>query len=974
MVKKMNMKGGGNEVIILIAVLLICVLLGGAAFALSQDDLEACPSGSNTTAVTDKCKCNGDKDCETGKYCYDDGTCNSSAETTSPPPPATTSTNCSDGVSTDEATCIAITDCSVFPATDPATTTGAACVWTQPVVAGGGGPPPPAVAAPCFNAGTCDNIGGSYVCKENSRRGTGYYQKENGSSQDADFCSECPPSSTIRRKGDIGIESCVCSPGKYLQDGVCQQCGAHTVYDGSSCVCDRGENYITDGASGNCIPNTAGLGNNILTETDFTDLHPSQYNILVGGGYPSCKVGANGCQANQVNIDILNNLVVRDASGWKNRDDQSIITAGVELICPDGESLTRTGNIISCESNQCMVSNRGAAGTALEFNNFPGVGCIESNTLNSLFSLNADNTDISIYDASGTPQSVKDTLAGLCSDGKTCETSSPDSCDVLSDKVVADHSAQHGLTLFDAYGDTCQCPISRRSPRTSGDPSIKDVCNPSCEGQTCQTQATITNSSGIPTTYDIATPGALKNPVSCMCPACINGFTNDPVTGECTVDSGTGRGAEVSSAYDNGRGFCQNGTQINAAWTQPGYDAVATGPNKSELKNSDEEYLSRSYKSGSEWIHECAPVTDGDPAKLSNKYNPFTRYKCEINQFLNSSGNCQTLSRSCANNLGTTAPDQFIGKYRKYSPECSIQAVGGGDPDTVACCESCGPHTADGPWSHPEIFDNTNSGFYTAVELKASDADNSGVGYNTRPMLHNVVTQSEDLTLSPATAEEIKKNLFVCQKTNFTGGSGELWGSSDIGAPTTTGSSQTTGLDTSCQTPTNNPNTYGCQNKFKYFDSTTRDASSERYLWMKEGDNYGFENNWVLGYGGDNTCDNINNIAAYTGFPGGAKNCGASCTATDYNAGLTQLNSRLCANVATPSIGGIAGLGASGDNRCSTSGWDASGTGRFCGEGDQNTCYTNYNEIGSSGMKDTKTCSPHIKWASNDYILIKVDE
>ena len=835
MVKKINMKGGGNEVIIIIAVLLICVLIGGAAFVLTQDDLEACPSGSNTTAVTDKCKCNGDKDCETGEYCYDDGSCNSSAETTSPPPPTTTTTNCSDGVSTDEATCIAITDCSVFPATDPATTTGAACVWTPPVVAGGGGPPP-AVAAPCFNAGTCDNIGGSYVCKKNTRRGTGYYQKENGSSQDADFCNECPPSSTIRRKGDVGIESCVCSPGKYLQDGVCQQCGAHTVYDGSSCVCDRGENYITDGASGNCIPNTAGLGNNILTETDFTDLHPSQYNILVGDDYPSCKVGANGCQANQVNIDILNNLVVRDASGWKNRDDQSIITAGMELICPDGESLTRTGNIISCESNQCMVSSSGSAGTALEFNNFPGVGCIESNTLNSLFSLNADNTDISIYDASGTSQSVKDTLAGLCSDGKTCDTSSPDSCDVLSDKVVADHSAQHGLTLFDAYGDTCQCPISRRSPRTSGDPSIKDVCNPSCEGQTCQTQATITNSSGIPTTYDIATPGALKNPVSCMCPACINGFTNDPVTGECTVDAGTGRGAEVSSPYDNGRGFCHNETQINATWTQPGYDAVATGPNKSELKNSDEEYLSRSYKSGSEWIHECAPVTDGDPAKLSNKYNPFTRYKCEINQFLNSSGNCQTLSRSCANNLGTTVPNKFIGKYRKYSPECSIQALGGGNPDTVACCESCGPHTADGPWSHPEIFVNTNSGFYTAVELKASDADNSGVGYNTRPMLHNVVTQSEDLTLSPATAEEIKKNLFVCQKTNFTGVSGELWGGSDIGAPTTT----TTDLDPECQTP-NNPNTYECQNKFKYFDSTTRTAgTSGRYLWMKSGDEYNY--------------------------------------------------------------------------------------------------------------------------------------
>jgi hypothetical protein len=835
MVKKMNMKGGGNEVIILIAVLLICVLIGGAAFAFSQDDLEDCPSGSNTTVVTDKCKCSDGHDCETGKYCYDDGTCNSSAETTSPPLPTTTTTNCSDGVSTDEATCIAITDCQVFPATDPATTTGAACVWTPPVVTGGGGPPP-AVAAPCFNAGTCDNIGGSYVCKKNTRNGTGYYQKENGSSQDADFCSECPPSSTIRRKGDIGIESCVCSPGKYLQDGVCQQCGAHTVYDGSSCVCDRGENYITDGASGNCIPNTAGLGNNILTETDFTDLHPSQYNILVGAGYPSCKVGANGCQANQVNIDILNNLVVRDASGWKNRDDQSIITAGMELICPDGESLTRTGNIISCESNQCMVSSSGSAGTAVDFNHFPGVGCIESNTLNSLFSLNADNTDISIYDASGTSQSVKDTLAGLCSDGKTCDTSSPDSCDVLSDKVVADHSAQHGLTLFDAYGDTCQCPISRRSPRTSGDQSIKDVCNPSCEGQTCQTQATITNSSGIPTTYEIATPGALKNPDSCMCPACINGFTNDPVTGECTVDSGTGRGAEVSSAYDNGRGFCQNETQINAAWTQPGYDAVATGPNKSELKNSDEEYLSRSYKSGSEWIHECAPVTDGDPAKLSNKYNPFTRYKCEINQFLNSSGNCQTLSRSCANNLGTTVPNKFIGKYRKYSPECSIQAVGGGDPDTVACCESCGPHTADGPWSHPEIFDNTSSGFYNAVELKASDANNSGVGYNTRPMLHNVVTQSEDLTLSPATTEEIKKNLFVCQKTNFTGGSGELWGGSDIGAPTTT----TTGLDPECQTP-NNPNTYECQNKFKYFDSTTRTAgTSGRYLWMKSGDEYNY--------------------------------------------------------------------------------------------------------------------------------------
>ena len=931
MVKRINMKGGGNEVIMIIAVLFICLLIGGAAFVLTQDDLKACPNG--TTAVTDKCKCSDGHECETGKYCYDD-ICNASAETTSPQPVAATSTNCSDGVSTDEATCIANTDCPVFPATDPATTTSAACVWTPPVDAGGGPPPPPsASAAPCFNAGTCDNIGGSYVCKQNSRSGTGYYQKENGSSQDADFCSLCPTFSVIGPPG-VGIESCVCTGGKYLQNGVCLQCGAHTVYDGSSCVCNLGENYITDGTSGDCIPNTADPGNNPLTEADFTNLHPSQYNILVGDGYPTCKVGPNGCQANQVNIDILNNLVVRDSdtSGWKNREDQSIITAGMDLICPDGESLTRTGNIVSCESNQCMVSSRGFAGSAVDLNNFPGVGCIETTTLNNLFSLNADNTDntdIYIYDASGVQQSVKDTLVGLCSDGKTCETSpttSPDACDVLSDKVVADHSAQHGLTLFDAPGGTCQCPESRRSSRTPADTaSPLDVCNPSCADQVCQTQATITNASGVPITYDIANP--VPKDLSCMCPECINGFTNDPVTGECTVDSGTGRDDDDNpSTYDNGRGFCQNETKININWHENDYTSSQI---KSELKNSDGEYLSRSYKSGSgHWIHECVPQAAGDDAKLSNKYNPFTRYKCEINQFLNSSGECQILSGSCAENLGTTIPDKFIGKYRKYSPECSIHgaiptsqaqsgsggsggsggtncpsihptcdldgsrsfsnntpgwcyndstgavdqtstAVGarfgpyctgdydpqsptpsppppsGGlvptDPDTDACCESCGPHTADGPWFHPEIFTIHPSGFYNAVEINASDANNSGVGYNTRHMLHNVETPSEDLTLSPATAEEIKKNLFVCQKTNFTGGSGELWGSSDIGAPTTTGSSQTIGLDPECQTPNNNPNTYDCQRKFKYFDSATRTAgTSERYLWMKSGDEYNY--------------------------------------------------------------------------------------------------------------------------------------
>lgn len=988
MVKKINMKGGGNEVIMIIAVLLICLLIGGAAFVLTQDDLKACPNG--TTAVTDKCKCSDGHECETGKYCYD-GICNASAETTSPPPAAATSTNCSDGVSTDEATCIANTDCPVFPATDSATTTGAACVWTPPTTTGGGPPPPPpapASAAPCVNAGTCEEIGGSYVCKEISRSGTGYYQKENGSSQDADFCSLCPTFSVIGGSG-VGIESCECTGGKYLQDGVCLQCGAHTVYDGSSCVCDRGENYITDGTSGNCILNTPDPGNNALTDADFTNLHPSQYNILVGGGYPNCKLGTNGCQATQANIDILNNLVVRDSdtSGWKNRDDQSIINAGMELICPDGESLTRTGNIVSCESNQCMVSSQGFAGSAVDLNNFPGVGCIETTTLNNLFSLNYDNTDISIYDANGVQQSVKDTLVGLCSDGKTCETSpttSPNACDVLSDKVVADHSAQHGRLLFDAPGGTCQCPVSRRSSRTPTVPgSPLNVCNPSCADQDCQTQITIPNARGGPTTYDIATPGTPKDPASCMCPACINGFTNDPVTGECTVDSGTGRGVEESSAYDNGRGFCQNETKININWNENDYTLSQI---KSELKNSDGEYLSRSYKSGSgHWIHECVPQEDGDPAKLLNKYNPFTRYKCEINQFLNSSGSCQELTGAaiCAEDTARahlSGNARFIGKYRKYSPECSIQVVGGTDPNSDACCESCGPHTADGPWSHPEIFDNTNSGFYNAVELNTGDANNSGVGYNTRPPLHNMVTQSEDLTLSPATAEEIKKNLFVCQKTNFTDGSGELWGGSDIGANTSSISSQTTDLDTSCQTPTNNPNTYGCQSKFNYFDSTTRDTSSERYLWMKKGNNYGFENDYVRQHGGDNTCDNINNIAAYTGFPDGAM---SGDTYTEYNLGVAQLNNRLCDHVATPSIGAVDGLGSAGnyedrndpvDNRCSSSGWDSTSTGHFCGEGNNTTCYTHYNEIGSSGTKDTKTCSPHIKWASNDFILIRVHD
>ena len=870
------MKGGGNEVILIIAVLFICIIIGGAVYVVSRgDDLKDC-STSDTTALTEKCKC-GDNDCDKDKYCYADKTCHDDAKTTSsgsssgsgPSSGSNTNGSCSDESITTESECVS-----------PNTWTPASSSPPPPPP-----PPPPTSEPPCRLNNQCESINGMWICKganESRRNPRGFYTKEGGDPQDDDYCNECPESSEMINKGGVGIESCVCSDGYYLDTSTntCAQCGSDKIYqhgtDGSSgeCVCDIGAGYKSDPSNpDSCIQDPDAVSLDITPDDQITlsrymnsdGIFRSAENLVVDN-YPNC-LKDNSCMINNDHLLEIYRLI--------NYSENSQIPQVSGGSCPDGQVLTRNGNLLSCEDSECLLSNgmadaRNIHHSAEIYNKIPGVGCIQSGSLMNLFTLDDEtdpnNIDITLKQSDGTPRSAKDALIDLCSNGKTCNTSTEDSCNGLSTLVNNDAKVR-----FTPDGGKCSCPPARRSDGGNG-----DTCEHDCEQDPCLEY----NDAG-QTIAEITGDGHREPECDCS-QYCINGFSADPHNpisgGECTIDSGIPRDDRNNPPTpDNGEGLCFNGSRYNQSWNYTDWHNSATDGVQGSIKNGDGQYLNRSYKisSGSDWVHECLlPEDETATNGLNYEYNPFTRYKCKINQYFDvENGRCENIPQSCAEKPreGSNDADKFVGYYFAYSPQCSFK--GGKKEDgqdnekdpsasvgTNACCLSCADQT-----SHPsrDLIENNE---YNIIQMKnyiGGTGTGAGTGYNTRPINYHISgdpgieNDSDTLPLSEETdIRQMKKNLFICQKTNFTDNTGSGWGNGDIGMPTTSAydpaNISSADIDhNNCKYDfTNNidgPLNTTCQSTFKYFDSTDRTAGlSERYVWMKVGDEYNFPDQTVI--------------------------------------------------------------------------------------------------------------------------------
>jgi len=852
---KKIMKGGGNEVTLIIAALFICLIIGGVVFAVSQsDDLEDC-SKSDTTALTDKCKC-GDDECDKDKYCYSDGTCNDGAKP--PSPGASPGGTCSDDAITTESECVS-----------PNT-------WT-PDAAGPPGPPPPSGDPPCYLNSQCELLDRGWTCLDTTTiTPQGFYTKEGGDPQDDDYCNECPESSGIINKGGIGIESCVCNDGYYLDTSTntCAQCGSDKIRqvdtDGTSgeCVCDIGAGYMPDPSNPeNCILNPDRLDWGLEDDqAGFTSSQPMDYDLsthpeyksmenLIMDNYPNCLKNDTCTISNSKLLEIyrLFNYSENSQIPQVSSDPSAIGN------CPEGRVLTRNGNLLSCVESECLLSggmtDASGSHSGEDYNKIPGVGCIDSASLRGLFTLTANGSDITLKQSDETtptaPGVVKNALIDLCSDGKTCNTGSEESCNGISTLVSGDPDDRK--IRFTPIGGKCSCPPIRRNRIVDG-----DTCEHNCHEDPC-----ITTHDG-KTIAEITGDGHREGDCDCS-QYCINGFSADPQTGECTIDSGITRD---NPNADNGEGLCFHGSRYNRSWNYTDWNDSATGGGvQGSIKLENGKYLNRSYKTspGSDWVHECLlPEDETATNGLNYEYNPFTRYKCKINQYFDVENEiCENIPQSCAERTreGANDAEKFIGYYFDYSPQCSFK--GGKKEDdqdnekdpsapvgTNACCLSCADQT-----SHPsrDLIENSEYNNIQMKEYLGGTGTGTGTGYNTRPINYQMSTSGESSSdTNPLSGEtdirQMKKNLFVCQKTNFTDNSGIRWGTGDIGMPTTSSYAEANIIGTdinqdNCKYSTSNidgPLNTTCQSTFKYFDSSDRTLLSERYVWMREGDNYKF--------------------------------------------------------------------------------------------------------------------------------------
>ena len=987
---KKIMKGGGNEVILIIAVLFICIIIGGVVYAVSQEDgLEDC-STSDTTALTEKCKC-GDNECEKDKYCYEDESCNDNAKTTS--------SGSSDGSSSGSNTNGSCSDDSI--------TTESECVspntWT-PASSSSSPPPPPTGEPPCYLNNQCTSINGMWTCKganESTRNPRGFYTKEGGDPQDDDYCNECPESSEMINKGGVGIESCVCS-GRYYLDtstNTCAQCGSDKIYqlgtDGSSgeCVCDIGGGYKSDPSNpDSCIQDPDAVSLDITPDDQITlstymnsdEIFRSAENLLVDN-YPNC-LKDNSCMINNDHLLEIYRLI--------NYSENSQLPQVSGDSCPDGQVLTRNGNLLFCEDSECLLLNGMTdAGnihhSAEIYNKIPGVGCIQSGSLMNLFTLDdtdPNNINITLKGSDETTNiDAKDALIDLCSDGKTCNTGTEDSCNGLSTLVNNDTKVR-----FQPDGEKCSCPTSRRNE--SG-----DTCEHDCQQDPClehndagQTIAEIT--------------GDEHRESDCDCSQyCINGFSADPHNpisgGECTIDSGIPRDPPTP---ENGEGLCFNRSRYNQSWNYTDWkDSARNGGVQGSIKLENGKYLNRSYKTspGSDWVHECLlPEDETATNGLNYEYNPFTRYKCKINQYYDvGNGRCENIPQSCAERTreGANDADKFIGYYFDYSPQCSFK--GGKKEDgqdnekdpsapvgTNACCLSCSSQN-----SHPsrDLIENSEYNNIQMKEYLGGTGTGTGIGYNTRPIKYQMTTSGENWTdvffssdsnNDETDIKQMKKNLFICQKTNFTDNSGLHWGNGDIGMPTTSSYAAAniigTDIDSHCKyDSTNNingPLNPTCQSTFKYFDSSDRTAG-ERYVWMKQGDEYKYSDPYLLTQtrprSTGNTCNDMN----HEGSKDYAHDCDwAVCSDDEWNNAITTANNFLCNHLTPAKTNDLSSSdGNQDDNAYMNQNEFTPGH-----MGHAMNCSVTYNRISTAGQPELKTCTPHVLYTQNNFIGLKYVE
>jgi hypothetical protein len=477
MVKKINMKGGGNEVIIIIAVLLICVLIGGAAIVLWPDDLKACPSGSNTTAVTDKCKCSDGHECETGKYCYDN-ICHSSAETTSPDPPdATAAGTCVESatpsVVADAALCAAVTGSALNSATacdavmTTADATTKACTYSSAAGGGGGGGGDAAAAAAaaeearrlaarrsggggldCKGRGRCDD---NRICFGSASRP--YYTNVDSTIDNTshDFCLRCPTGSHTTANGQL-LEDCQCSrPQEFLNTGAdggpqCVSCPTGKVPRGAAthaassdiCGCSPGFN---ENAAGDCVsqPKSPGAAQSIFSPPAQGAVIDISLRKYLYTNWPACE-GGSGCHIDTTQVTNLNNGIecFNDGQCRLVKPTHPLITnhtytpssvsgAGTVTVpesCTDGTTVTPA---VAAVAGSC------AGGTYIPASTGVLEGCTESGVLTAAVAASPASCSSGTY----TPATTGPGSGGVgefkCNTGYTLQTSGADnnlSCEI----------------------------------------------------------------------------------------------------------------------------------------------------------------------------------------------------------------------------------------------------------------------------------------------------------------------------------------------------------------------------------------------------------------------------------------------------------------------------------------------------------------------------------------------------------------
>mgnify|MGYP001209769485 CR=1 FL=1 len=308
--------------------------------------------------------------------------------------------------------------------------------------------------------------------------------------------------------------------------------------------------------------------------------------------------------------------------------------------------------------------------------------------------------------------------------------------------------------FFQVSGDKCDCIIPEADRTSSGSGKLcnSTAClqsdgSPYCQVNPDETNLNVTDhphgcdiSSGRPT---------------CIC---ASGFIQD-ADGQClvpAVDCGT---TDSGASIEN-----------NPAWKQDEYNTWVAGEGR-ELK-VDEEH-NRSYKKDTSsgrkvWVHECT--------NPENKYNPFTRNQCKVNQFWDGT-ECKVYADiMCSNSWDQ---DNYIGKYLEESPRCSFgEGVTGGlissdggldDPNNSRCCKSCDREGIINPLSEYEqrhMSEPRSAGVGDRAHM------GSFPGYNSRPGNYGAVGSRGSSPCDQSGCDDTdassiyRKNLFTCQPTN----------------------------------------------------------------------------------------------------------------------------------------------------------------------------------------------------------------